>query len=127
MEAKPSTSSSCSCFHFLPSPPHPPAREKSTCCNKVIEFACSACLLCVCCPISAVWCCMKQPCKIGRILVQHARHNACCGLGKRIHAAYTSFSDIDSDVDKGKGQPHSKSLGSVKNRMTQRELDDFKF
>ncbi|PON38945.1 hypothetical protein PanWU01x14_308600 [Parasponia andersonii] len=71
--------------------------ESSNCCCKATEFLCSACLLCVCCPLAILWCCIKLPCKLGWQAAKQAIHRACCGSEKRIVAAYSSFSDIDLD------------------------------
>ncbi|POO01898.1 hypothetical protein TorRG33x02_021900 [Trema orientale] len=71
--------------------------ESSNCCCKATEFLCSACLLCVCCPLAILWCCIKLPCKLGWQAAKQASHRACCGSETRIVAAYSSFSDIDSD------------------------------
>nr|GEX27955.1 hypothetical protein CTI12_AA141050 [Tanacetum cinerariifolium] len=46
--------------------------EKHKCSHKAIEFACSACL-CVCCPIIALWCCVKIPFRVGWCLVRKAK------------------------------------------------------
>lgn len=73
------------------------AFKNSRFCGKVAEFACSACLFCVCCPLSFACCCIKLPCKIGWRATQRAVQWAACASKKRIFAAYSSFSDIDSD------------------------------
>lgn len=72
--------------------------EKQKCSHKAIEFACSACL-CVCCPIIALWWCVKVPFRIGRCLVRKGMYKSCCGTNKRVFAVYSSFSDSDSDSD----------------------------
>ncbi|KAI5660223.1 hypothetical protein M9H77_29016 [Catharanthus roseus] len=110
-----------------------PPREKSSCCHKVTEFACSVCMLCVCCPISLICCCLTKPCMIGCRLLQNSKcvgggANSfnpcnCCFRGssqRRVSsasasaAAYSSFSDTDSDDPRssnvGKGSYNSKSL-----------------
>ena len=69
----------------------------SNCRDKVTEFICRACLLCICCPLSIVCCCIKLPCKIGWHAAKHAKNWACCVPDKKIYAAYSSFSDIESD------------------------------
>ncbi|KAF3438596.1 hypothetical protein FNV43_RR21359 [Rhamnella rubrinervis] len=74
------------------------AKRNPNCCDKVTEFLCSACLLCICCPLCIVWCCIKVPCKIGWRAAKHAKNWSCCASSeKKIYAAYSSFSDIDSD------------------------------
>lgn len=80
MEARHSSSSSCS------------LKQRSKCGHQVMEFTCSACVLCICCPLAIVWCCIKLPCKIG----WRASRHMCC-RSKRIFA-YSSFSDIDFDA-----------------------------
>ncbi|KAL6281617.1 hypothetical protein ACE6H2_018498 [Prunus campanulata] len=75
--------------------------RKSKWCEKATEFLCSACLLCISCPLAVVWCCIKVPCKVGWHAAQHAGHCA-CGSGKRVYASYSSFSDIDLDILPGK-------------------------
>lgn len=113
MEAKPSTSSnSCSCF------PSSSGSSKSEYCQKATEFVCSACLLCICCPLAVVWCVIKLPCKVGLRTVQYVMHRSCCGSGKRVFAAYSSFSDIDSETEKGKVEICSKRVGISKSMMT---------
>lgn len=88
-----------------------PARLKnSKVCSKVAEFACSACFLCVCCPLSIAWCCIKLPCKIGWRAARRATHWACYGSNQKIVAAYSSFSDIDSDSMPCKSHTCSKEL-----------------
>ena len=74
-----------------------PAGQSSSCGYKAAEFLCSACLLCVCCPLAVVWCCIKLPCKLGWRAVKRAGNWACCRSDKRNFADYSSFSDIDSD------------------------------
>ena len=80
--------------------------EKQKCSHKAIEFACSACL-CVCCPIIALWWCVKVPFRIGRCLVRKGKYKSCCGTNKRVFAVYSSFSDSDSDL-------HTMKQGSRK-------------
>ncbi|KAL6956631.1 hypothetical protein U1Q18_027766 [Sarracenia purpurea var. burkii] len=103
MEAKPSKPSS-SCFGSI-----------SKCCQKATEFICSSCLLCICCPIAIAWSVIKLPCKVGWRTGQYAMHRDCCGSEKRTFAAYSSFSDIDSDCHYG-NKRGSKSLGASKSR-----------
>ncbi|CAA2957021.1 eukaryotic translation initiation factor 5A-2 [Olea europaea subsp. europaea] len=90
-------------------------RDKSNCSDKVTEFSC-ACLLCLCCPLSMVWCCVKTSCKKGRCLAVKAMHRACCRLDKRIYAEYSSFSDIDTDYQASKRHMLSEIPVPVKNR-----------
>lgn len=74
--------------------------KDSKCYNTATEFACSACLLCLSCPLSVAWCCIKMPCKIAWRATIRAKKNwdCCCGSEKRIFAAdYSSFSDIEPD------------------------------
>ncbi|KAJ4713449.1 Phospholipid scramblase [Melia azedarach] len=84
--------------------------KNSKVCSKVAEFACSACFLCVCCPLSIAWCCIKLPCKIGWRAARRATHWACYGSNQKIVAAYSSFSDIDSDSMPCKSHTCSKEL-----------------
>ncbi|OAY59228.1 hypothetical protein MANES_01G015000v8 [Manihot esculenta] len=65
---------------------------------KVVEFTCSACLFCVCCPLCIACCCIKLPCKICWKAAKFACRNyrICCGSKKKVYASYSSFSDIDS-------------------------------
>ncbi|KAL5748855.1 hypothetical protein ACOSP7_025898 [Xanthoceras sorbifolium] len=90
----------------------------SKCYEKVIEFACSACLLCVFCPLSIVWCCIKLPCKLA---YRAARHRTCCGSEKRVFAAYSSFSDIDSDSLPCKLHPCDKESDASRRRIAQKQ------
>ncbi|TQD90661.1 hypothetical protein C1H46_023808 [Malus baccata] len=69
-----------------------------------MEFLCSACLLCISCPLTVVWRCIKVPCKVGSHVAQHVRHCDCGSAGKRVHTSYSSFSDIDLDIMPGKAQ-----------------------
>uniref|UniRef100_A0A5B7BLL7 Uncharacterized protein n=1 Tax=Davidia involucrata TaxID=16924 RepID=A0A5B7BLL7_DAVIN len=78
-------------------------KDSTKCCNKATEFICSACMLCVSCPLTIVWCCIKLPCKIGWRMAQHAKHRACCASQKKICAAYSSFSDIGFDIQPSEG------------------------
>ena len=75
------------------------ARQSPTsCCCKATEFVCSACLLCVACPLAIFWCCVELPCKLGWRATRRAVSWACYGLEPRVVAAdYSSFSDIDLD------------------------------
>lgn len=103
---------SCSCSG--------PGPESSSCCSKATECLCSACLLCVFCPLAIVWCCVKLPCKLGWRAARRASHRTCCGSEKRISASYSSFSDIESDFrPEDKVQPRgSKSMGKCFNKMS---------
>ncbi|PSR84706.1 Phospholipid scramblase [Actinidia chinensis var. chinensis] len=116
MEKKSSTSSSC-CF----CPSSSSSSSKSKCCHKVTEFICSACMLCICCPLATAWCAIKLPCKVGLRIVQCAVHWGGCGSQKLVFAAYSSFSDIDSDTQMGKVEGGSKTMGASKSRMISRE------
>ncbi|MED6217548.1 hypothetical protein PIB30_018758 [Stylosanthes scabra] len=75
--------------------------------GKLIEFLCSCCVLCVCCPLAAVCCCcIKIPCRIcHRALRRVWRWASSCGTTTKVFADYSSFSDIDSDVSSGKVKP----------------------
>lgn len=117
--------SSCCFYSRISLPPHHALvqsdsvlgdfRDKSNCSDKVTEFSC-ACLLCLCCPLSMVWCCVKTSCKKGRCLAVKAMHRACCRLDKRIYAEYSSFSDIDTDYQASKRHMLSEIPVPVKNR-----------
>ncbi|KAG5229882.1 Phospholipid scramblase [Salix suchowensis] len=104
MEARSCTSTSC----FFS------GRKDSRCHHKAVEFACSACLFCVFCPLSIVWCCIKLPCKIGCRAAGQARKRfpRCCHCGseKKFYSSYSSFSDMDdSDIRPSKqGNSHHK-------------------
>lgn len=102
--------------------------RKSKCCDKATEFLCSACLLCVSCPLTVVWCCLKLPCKVGWHAAQHARKSV-CGSGKRVYASYSSFSDIDLNTLPGKshrftkssmGAPSQKQMAHMANQLQHR-------
>ncbi|KAG4980553.1 hypothetical protein JHK82_033796 [Glycine max] len=47
--------------------------------EKLIQFLCSSCLLCVCCPLACVCCFIKLPCKICHQALRCARKWACYG------------------------------------------------
>ncbi|KAF7834615.1 Phospholipid scramblase [Senna tora] len=74
-----------------------PQQKGPKCKEKVVEFVCSCCLMCVCCPIASV-CCIKLPCKMCQQALQRAWKWARYGSKNRDFADYSSFSDIDSDV-----------------------------
>ncbi|KAG6672932.1 hypothetical protein I3842_16G083700 [Carya illinoinensis] len=93
--------------------------QDSQCCDKTTECLCSACLLCVCCPLAVVWGCVKLPCKIGWHAAKRAKHWACCGSDTRDFASYSSFSDIDSDALPRDTHGGSKPLSDPKKRTTQ--------
>ncbi|KAM1026500.1 hypothetical protein ACFX2J_039300 [Malus domestica] len=87
--------------------------------EKATQFLCNACLLCICCPLTVVWCCIKVLCKVGSHAAQHVRRCACGSAGKRVYASYSSFSDIDLDSLPGKahsGTTCSKTRGNSKSR-----------
>lgn len=67
--------------------------------NKLVEYFCSCCLLCVCCPVATVCCCIVLP---YRVFQKALRWASCYGSRNRIFADYSSFSDIDSDIAFGK-------------------------
>lgn len=81
-----------SCF----SPTSRHRRQSSKCCNRAGELACNACILCVICPLSIVWCCIKLPCAAALRAAKHVIYRTCFSSEKKIFAAYSSFSDIDS-------------------------------
>lgn len=103
-----SNSTSCSCSSF----------GSSKCCDKTTECLCSACLLCVCCPLAVVWGCFKLPCKIGWRAAKHAKQWTCCASGTKGSAEYSSFSDIDSDFQPSSTRTCSKTVSVPKKRMT---------
>ncbi|KAB1212495.1 hypothetical protein CJ030_MR5G001029 [Morella rubra] len=107
-ETSASESSSCSC-----------SCGDSKCCHKTTECLCSACLLCVCCPLSVVWVCVRLPCKLGWRAAKHAKRWVCCGSEMRDFAAYSSFSDDDSDNLSRSSHSRSKPLAGPKKRMVQ--------
>ncbi|CAN8302879.1 unnamed protein product [Cochlearia groenlandica] len=84
------------------------------------EIAFNVCCFCIYCPLCVLWCCIKQPCKIGwrAILKAKRRLNGCSGCGcgrvfsrKVLAADYSSFSDIDSDDVNCKAHNCSKRIG----------------
>ena len=89
-----------------------PFKGTTSCWYKVGECVCSMCLFSVCCPLSTVWCCVKMPCKIGWSLAQQAKKGASCCFGsqRRMHASYSSFSDMDSDDYMPKGNDSCKDI-----------------
>ncbi|KAJ7970341.1 Phospholipid scramblase [Quillaja saponaria] len=80
--------------------------------DKLIEFSCSTCLLCVCCPLALVWSCIKQPCKFCQQAMKHAGNWACCRARNKVFATYSSFSDIDWHDTFDKEHPASKNGSS---------------
>lgn len=109
------SSSQCSYTSLATAAASPPFKDTSSCWYKVGECLCSMCLFSICCPLSMVWCCVKIPCKIGWSLAQQAKKGACCcsGAQKRIHASYSSFSDMDADDDyMAKGNDSRKDIPS---------------
>lgn len=102
-DRRPSTSSCCSGSDLISS-----EKRNSNCCHKATEFLCSACLLCILCPLTIVWRCIKLPCKIGWHAAKLAKKQVCCISEKKIYAAYSSFSDMDYDSLPAKVQGNSK-------------------
>ncbi|KAL5161266.1 hypothetical protein HKD37_07G018582 [Glycine soja] len=77
--------------------------------EKLIEFLCSSCLLCVCCPLACVCCFIKLPCRICHQALRCAWKWACYGSkNNRVRADYSSFSDIDSNATSGKVKKPSR-------------------
>ncbi|KAJ7975160.1 Phospholipid scramblase [Quillaja saponaria] len=76
--------------------------EDPKCSDKLIEFSCSTCLLCVCCPLATIWGCIKLPCRFCQRAMKHAAPQACGEAKNKVVATYSSFSDIDCDdtIDK---------------------------
>jgi hypothetical protein len=71
-------------------------RDKNwKCKEKLVEYFCSCCMLCVCCPLATVCCCLMLPCRVFKKVLRWA---CCFGSKNRIFADYSSFSDIDQDV-----------------------------
>lgn len=98
------SATSCSC-----------SSRASKCCDKATEYLCSACLLCVCCPLALVWGCFKVPCRLGWHAAKRARRRACCGSEMKDFAAYSSFSDSDSgSLPRGKHACPKTPAGSIK-------------
>ncbi|EXC25175.1 hypothetical protein L484_013263 [Morus notabilis] len=91
--------------------------QDSSCCCKTAGFLCSACLLCVSCPLAILSCLIKLPCEVGWRAAKRAGKWVCCRSEKRILAEYSSFSDIDSDslptakVEKHWGSRNLDELG----------------
>lgn len=107
-----SASASCSC-----------RQQNSKGYYKAVEFACSACLFCVSCPLSIAFCCIKLPCKIGcRAAKYVARHWICCQSEKKFYAEYSSFSDIEEDIVLPRKVGRYNSSGSSRSRMSCRNL-----
>ncbi|KAL2321161.1 hypothetical protein Fmac_030130 [Flemingia macrophylla] len=77
--------------------------------ENLIEFFCSSCLLCVCCPLACVCCFIKIPCRICHQALRCAWQWACYGSKNRVCEDYSSFSDIDSDVASCKVKPSGVS------------------
>ncbi|RZC02211.1 hypothetical protein D0Y65_017383 [Glycine soja] len=77
--------------------------------EKLIEFLCSSCLLCVCCPLACACCFIKLPCRICHQALRCAWKWACYGSkNNRVRADYSSFSDIDSNATSGKVKKPSR-------------------
>lgn len=91
---------SCSCSNYVPSPK---VRSGWRCNEKLVEYFCSCCLLCVCCPVATVFCCLMLPCRVFHKALRWACY--CFRSKNRIFADYSSFSDIDQDVVLGKVKP----------------------
>lgn len=114
--------SSCLPSSPLPPPPPPPPHHRhclqdappatSCSCHEVTETACTAGLLLVCCPFSAVCCCVK----ITHRLVRHVRNGGCCASEKRVMPGYSSFSDMETDVQTSKGSELTIAVHRCKNR-----------
>ncbi|KAK2647946.1 hypothetical protein Ddye_015435 [Dipteronia dyeriana] len=94
----------------------------SKCYEKVAELACSACLLCVSCPLSIVWCCIMLPCRLAYRAARLVTQRTCCGSEKWVFGAYSSFSDIDSsDSLLCKLRPCFKESDATKRRIAQKQ------
>ncbi|GAA0164760.1 hypothetical protein LIER_20316 [Lithospermum erythrorhizon] len=111
--------SSCchSCFPPREQFVYHPLNEQITCSHRLTESACNVCILCVCCPLSLAWSCIKVPCKIGKRLVWRAKRGACCGWGeKKKIVSYSSFSDLDYEyVQSSQGYKGSSKTNLVLN------------
>uniref|UniRef100_A0A2N9I0D5 Uncharacterized protein n=1 Tax=Fagus sylvatica TaxID=28930 RepID=A0A2N9I0D5_FAGSY len=111
--SKPSTSCSCSSCSS--------STRGSKCCDKTTECLCSACVLCVCCPVAVLWGCIKLPCKLGWRAAKHAKRWACCGSEMKGFADYSSFSDNDiSETLPSNTRTCSKTMSGPRKRVIQR-------
>lgn len=89
----------CSCSSVV----SPKVKPGWRCKEKLVEYFCSCCLLCVCCPLATVCCFLMLPCRVFQKTLRWACY--CFGSKNRIFADYSSFSDIDEDVAFGKVKP----------------------
>ncbi|XP_008792883.1 uncharacterized protein LOC103709362 [Phoenix dactylifera] len=88
-------------------PPPPSRTTTSGCAHTAAECAAASCVLCLCCPLSVLWCCVKLPLKLAFQAARRLSHSsACCrggggggGPGHRLASSSSSFSDIDFDAD----------------------------
>jgi hypothetical protein len=99
----------------------------SRCCEKSTECLCSACLLCVCCPLAVVWGCFKLPCKIGWRAAKNARRWAGCGSEMRDFAAYSSFSDNDSDCLPSDNKHTCSKTSAAPKKIVTKRVHDLEF
>ncbi|KAJ4962118.1 hypothetical protein NE237_022028 [Protea cynaroides] len=96
------------------------------CCDRAVESAVSAGVLCVCCPLAVVWCCVKLPCKIGWRSARRAIDYAnCCGSERKVISASSSFSDIDFDCPSS-GQLHTCPKNRSAGLNTRKSRTDYR-
>ncbi|KAL4180932.1 hypothetical protein AMTRI_Chr12g268570 [Amborella trichopoda] len=75
--------------------------EDGKCCSSFVESMVSTCVLCVCCPLSMVWCSLTLPLKmlwrVSRFLL---RPPCCCVPRTRpVDSAYSSFSETELNFE----------------------------
>ncbi|KAI3443326.1 uncharacterized protein J3R85_000259 [Psidium guajava] len=71
--------------------------KTSGCCYDATECVCSCCLLCTVGPLTILSRAVKAPCRVGLYALKKVRQQTCCGAKKKVYAAYSTFSDTDSD------------------------------
>ncbi|KAF9625803.1 hypothetical protein IFM89_027135 [Coptis chinensis] len=71
---------------------------QTECCYQATECGISVCALCICCPLTILWCCVKFPCKVAWQIGKRLMDSNCCRSDSmRVISASTSFSDTGSD------------------------------
>ncbi|KAF8025221.1 hypothetical protein BT93_F2152 [Corymbia citriodora subsp. variegata] len=90
------------------------SKEKTSgCCYNATEFMCSCCLLCIACPLTILLRTVKAPCRVTLFALKKVRQQTCCGAKKKVYAAYSTFSDTDSDSKPIKLQRQSDCFASL--------------
>ncbi|KAL3748836.1 hypothetical protein ACJRO7_009990 [Eucalyptus globulus] len=90
------------------------SKEKTFgCCYNTTECMCSCCLLYITCPLTILLRTIRAPCRVGLYALKKVRQQMCCGAKKKVYAAYSTFSDTDSDSKQFKLRRRSDCFASL--------------